>query len=296
MLRLRPYKPSDAKEIVKWIKDERSFRLWCADHYESYPIGAEDIMAAYEKEETNNGFFPMTAFDETGIVGHLILRFTDKAQQILRFGFVIVNAEKRGKGYGAGMLRLALKYAFEILKVKKVTLGVFEDNPSAQRCYRAVGFKEVKVENSVPYDIMGEKWVCLEMAIDCMAYETFESEYCFVTYKALENVVYLSWKKFASFENYRQPTTFALELLRKYTGSNLIIDARNGFEDEKEDVLWGFSFLLPEMSRVGCEKVGMIMESVNNIEGEMNMWTKEFKKYFSIARGTSYEEVVEKLQ
>lgn len=32
---------------------------------------------------------------------------------------------KRGMGYGKEMLKLSLKYAFEILKVKKVTLGVF---------------------------------------------------------------------------------------------------------------------------------------------------------------------------
>ena len=36
MLRLRPYKKCDAKYIVSWIKDEISFRKWCADRYESY--------------------------------------------------------------------------------------------------------------------------------------------------------------------------------------------------------------------------------------------------------------------
>ena len=42
----------------------------------------------------------------------------------------------------------------------------------------------------------------------------FNSEYCNVIYNEKENEVVLEWKKFASFDNYRKPTTFALELLR----------------------------------------------------------------------------------
>lgn len=61
----------------------------------------------------------MTAFDETGVVGHLIMRFTDEEKKTLRFGFVIVNDTKRGMGYGKEMLKLAIKYAFDILKVEK---------------------------------------------------------------------------------------------------------------------------------------------------------------------------------
>lgn len=125
--------------------------------------------------------------------------------------------------------------------------------------------------------------------------ETFDSKYCFVTYKAADQVVFLQWKQFSSFENYRKPTTFALELLRKYPGSHFVIDARNGFEDEAEDVAWGFSFLLPEMAKAGCRKVAMIMNAVNDIEGEMDMWSKELKKYFKLVRSESYEDALSKL-
>ena len=48
MLRLRPYKSCDAKYIVSWIKDEISFRKWCADRYEHYPITGEDMNQYYE--------------------------------------------------------------------------------------------------------------------------------------------------------------------------------------------------------------------------------------------------------
>lgn len=133
------------------------------------------------------------------------------------------------------------------------------------------------------------------MAVFNAEHESFESPYCFVTYKAADQVVFLQWKQFASFENYRTPTTFALELLKKHSGSAFVIDARNGFEDEKEDVAWGFSYLLPEMSKAGCKKVAMVMNAVNDIEDEMDMWSKEFKKYFKLTRAASYEAAIENL-
>lgn len=165
-LRLRPYKNCDAKYVVSWIKDERSFRRWCADRYEKYPISAEDINRQYAACQDADNFYAMTAFDESGVVGHLIMRFTDEEKTVLRFGFVIVDDAKRGRGYGKEMLTLALKYAFEILKVKKVTLGVFENNEPAYHCYKSVGFRDVPLKESEVYHILDEDWKCLEMQIE----------------------------------------------------------------------------------------------------------------------------------
>lgn len=120
----------------------------------------------------------------------------------------------------------------------------------------------------------------------------FNSEFCNVKYMAENNIVLLTWKKFCSYDNYRNPTLFGLELLKKHQNSNLIIDARNGFEDEKADVEWGFSVLLPAMGKTDCEIVVFIMQEVNEIEAEMDMWTKEFLKYFKVKKVKSYEEAI----
>ena len=131
MLRLRPYKSCDAETIVSWIKDEYALRQWCADRYDHYPITASDINDQYNNHSEDDWFYPMTAFDESGVVGHMIMRFTDDAKSVLRFGFIIVDVAKRNHGYGKEMLHLALRFAFEILKARMVTLGVFENNPAA---------------------------------------------------------------------------------------------------------------------------------------------------------------------
>lgn len=112
-----------------------------------------------------------------------------------------------------------------------------------------------------------------------------------VRYIEKDNIVFLVWKKRAILEDYRKPTEFALELLQKHAGSNFIVDARNGFEDDKRDVEWGFSYLLPEMSRTDCRFVAFIMNEVNELEigEEMDMWTIEFGKYFAVTKSESYE-------
>lgn len=165
LIRLRPYKACDAETIVSWIKDEITFRQWCADRYERYPITADDMNRHYNGFAYEDNFYQMTAFDETGIVGHLIMRFTDNEKSVLRFGFIIVDDAKRGVGYGRQMLELAIKYAFDILKARKITLGVFENNKAAYNCYKAVGFCEVHNEEKEKYHIFNEDWMCIELEL-----------------------------------------------------------------------------------------------------------------------------------
>ncbi len=161
MLRLRPYKPGDAEHIVKWCKDEYAFRQWSADRYPEFPITAEDMNRLYDNLE----IYGLTAFDETGVVGHLTMRFSRDGFDEVRFGFVIVDCEKRGRGYGKEMLSLAVKFAIEFLKVGKISLGVFENNTTALQCYKAVGFKVVKRDHVESYCCLGETWNCIEMEI-----------------------------------------------------------------------------------------------------------------------------------
>ena len=171
MLRLRPYKSCDAEYIVNWLSDEQVFLKWGGERFGSFPISAKIIDDKYKLQNGDcvepDNFYPMTAFDDSGVVGHFIMRYINSDNHILRFGWVIVDAEKRGKGYGKQMLELGLKYAFEILGVEKVTIGVFENNISAHRCYQAVGFRETSMEEET---INGETWKIVELEMTKQEY------------------------------------------------------------------------------------------------------------------------------
>ena len=159
MIRIRPYKTSDAGEILSWCQDEKAFYQWTAGVLGSYPITQKEFCFV-------ESLMPFTAFDETGIIGFFTLRNLDESFDELRFGFVIVNPHKRGKGYGKAMLRLGLKFVFEIYGAKKASLGVFENNFSAYYCYKAVGFSDVVLGVTEKYCGMGEEWNCKELMME----------------------------------------------------------------------------------------------------------------------------------
>ncbi len=164
MLRLRPFKMGDAKYLMNWFTDERSFKMWSADKFD-YPLSEEQLRNYKEMYEEDEFGWIFIALDEKGTpVGHLLMRMADYEKNSVHFGFIVVDASMRGKGYGSEMVRLAVQYAFEILKVKMVTLGVFDTNPGAQACYRKVGF----ITESYDLDVLtykDEKWGMYNMAI-----------------------------------------------------------------------------------------------------------------------------------
>ncbi len=114
--------------------------------------------------------------------------------------------------------------------------------------------------------------------------DKFESEYAKIEYIEKDNVVFHVWKKEAHFDNYREPVSASLEMLRAHKGSTFIVDARNGFEDVKEDVEWGFTYFLPELKRTGCIIWGFSLPESSEIESEIDLWTKEIVKNLRVIR------------
>ena len=140
MLRLRPYKSCDSKHIADWIKNEETFVKWGGERFGSYPINAKIID---DKYRLNNGdcveddnFYPMTAFDDSGVVGHFIMRYINGNNKILRFGWV-----------------------------EKVTIGVFENNIPAYKCYKSIGFNEIATDCYETETVNGEESKIIELEI-----------------------------------------------------------------------------------------------------------------------------------
>ena len=157
-MQLRPFNPDDAETILGWCKDKYSFRLWSADRYKDFPAKPEEMMRQYEGQNLH----PLTAISDDIIIGHILLRYSSEDKTVIRFGFVIVDDSKRGKGYGKQMLRLAIDYALLELRAKCITLGVFCDNSSAVECYKSVGFRIIGMDS---YVIDGDEWKGFEMEL-----------------------------------------------------------------------------------------------------------------------------------
>ncbi len=175
MIRLRPFKRGDGEVIIRWLSDEKIFMLWGGERFGDFPISADIMNDKYFDDNGDCGepdnFFPVTAFDDDGVQGHFIMRYTSGDNKRLRFGWVVVNNEIRGRGYGREMLTLGLRYAFEIYGAESVTIGVFENNLPAYRCYKAVGFRENADAPEVYEEIFGQRVKIVELIITKDEYE-----------------------------------------------------------------------------------------------------------------------------
>ena len=162
-LTLRPYKPLDAAVITSWLKNEYLMRQWCADRYEHYSVTPEEMNIYYDRYIDGQRSRALTMVDNGDIVGYITLRNPADNPTEQRLGFVIVDDSKRGRGLGKVLVSIAVKYAFEALGATKVSLGVFENNPSAIHCYEAAGFHRVSLPETESYECLGEVWNCIEM-------------------------------------------------------------------------------------------------------------------------------------
>ena len=162
-LTLRPYQPSDAAVITSWFKSEYLMRQWCADRYKRYPVTPEDMNTYHEGNIDGQRSHALTMTDDDEIVGYITLRTPADKPTEQRLGFVIVDDSKRGRGLGKALVSMAVRYAFETFGSMKVSLGVFENNPSAIHCYEAVGFHRVSRPETESYKCLDETWNCIEM-------------------------------------------------------------------------------------------------------------------------------------
>ena len=117
----------------------------------------------------NNIPFGIAMFDNDNLIGFLVFK-EHCLEKYLEYtpwiSDVMIFDEFRNQGYGKKMIQMAMKYAFEMLKAKKITLGVFDNNPSAYYCYKAAGFKDAVPDRAEAYPVMGEVWKSKEMVIE----------------------------------------------------------------------------------------------------------------------------------
>lgn len=163
MLRLRPFRTPDAKTVINWSGEPVEFYKWTAGIMGDYPVSEKRLLQAVSAREDNPGYFPLVAFDESGLVGFFTVRTPGEDDKKVRFGYVIIDPSKRGRGYGKQMLKLGLKFAFEIYGADEVSLGVFENNMQAYRCYAGLGFRDTGARKT--YRLCGENWTDIEMVI-----------------------------------------------------------------------------------------------------------------------------------
>ena len=137
MIRIRPYKISDADAILSWCQNEKAFYQWTAGIIGGYPASKAEFAQL-------NKLMQFTALDEKEVVGYFTARNPKDTLDELRFGFVIVRPDKRGKGYGKAGIKLALDFikTWPCGKAEYCVISYEPENEAAKNLYASFGFEE----------------------------------------------------------------------------------------------------------------------------------------------------------
>lgn len=154
MIKLKFLEKEDFAKILKWNegKSEDFLLQWAGPHYK-YPLTfsqLEEYFIKEAKKENFTTFIYKIMLDNTDeVIGTVELREIDKENRVGRVcRFLIGEESTRGKGIGTEVLKELLSIGFKEIKFHKITLGVFDFNHCAIRCYEKAGFvKENLKEN-----------------------------------------------------------------------------------------------------------------------------------------------------
>lgn len=139
-MRLRPYFGKlDYDYIAGWVNDERVHRLWCGSLL-AYPVTAESLAELLERNAEEWGGHGFIATEDNGTPIGFFCYSVNPSDNSGFLSLVVLDPNLRGRGCGTRMMKLALKYAFDITGVDRVGINVFDVNQGARRCYEKAGF------------------------------------------------------------------------------------------------------------------------------------------------------------
>lgn len=78
--------------------------------------------------------------EDNVMVGHVEFDKIDYHNKTAVLSRVIINPTLRGQGLGHKIVQASIALAFNVLKLNKITLSVYDFNTSAIACYKAAGF------------------------------------------------------------------------------------------------------------------------------------------------------------
>lgn len=164
-MKLTYFTEHDFQRLIDWIPDAKFMMQWGGPAFH-YPLTHEQL--ADYLEEANTAVSTKYVFNvldnEDKVIGHISFKDVDRNLKCARIGKVLIGENVRGNGYGTKMMNTALAFAFEMLQLEKVTLGVFDFNTSAIRCYEKVRFQQQTfLKDARQFE--DEYWSLIEMAI-----------------------------------------------------------------------------------------------------------------------------------
>lgn len=136
MVRIRPIIKEEIKLVFQWSESTEEFLNQWSNF--AFPLNRAQIV---ERIDSSDYIVFIIEYANTP-VGTIQIFKIDSVTNSAKVGCYLIDSTYRGKGIGTEALTKVVTYAFKDMKLKKLTLSVFDYNKGAQECYKKCGFKK----------------------------------------------------------------------------------------------------------------------------------------------------------
>ena len=142
MCYLAPCSTDDAEAWVQWDNDLAVAIPLGDEAYTLYPVEKTRAILSDIIDKQMPVFNIVTCADDT-LIGRCLLFQVDHVNRTAMLGMVIGAKDHWDQGYGLEATQLLLDFAFNLLNLNNIMLGVYAFNKRAIRCYEKAGFRTI---------------------------------------------------------------------------------------------------------------------------------------------------------
>ena len=139
---LRPFEPTDAELYRRWRADAEPMAL--AGWKDRAPLSLAQSAARMERVANDQGkdvfTFVICLLADERPIGEVMLAELDLVNGSAELGIFIGEVAEWGKGYGTDAVNAIVGFGFGELRLERIWLEVWTENPRAQRAYEKAGF------------------------------------------------------------------------------------------------------------------------------------------------------------
>jgi RimJ/RimL family protein N-acetyltransferase len=139
MIKIRMHKRSDIGFRLKWLNNPK-VNKFIGDNPGKQTTLKKQIKWFDDYQKSNNKkFFTICSYEKP--IGFMGLSNISKINKNADLFIAIGEDDYRGKGFARKAIVWLINFGFKKLKLRKINLGVIEENISAIKLYKSVGFE-----------------------------------------------------------------------------------------------------------------------------------------------------------
>ena len=153
---------TDPQRTAAWSQDSEYMRMYDMDPVQV--LSPQSEKDALEKRVSRNVWFMIQTLRTQQVIGEISLGGIDYQIGNAWLGVGIGERDFWGKGYGSEAVQLLLRFGFEEMNLRRVSLSVAEYNERAIHAYEKIGFViEGKSQKSLCRS--GQRWDRIYMGL-----------------------------------------------------------------------------------------------------------------------------------